>query len=114
MTAAEGESGRDRVVVPKEVVPDHLAVVAEAENELGVTPRAVVPHDVPEDRTGSDPHHRFRHALGLLPHAHSESTTENHDFHVLLASPGPQGRSHRRKATGKRQLSKRAGRTRLE
>ena len=77
----EHEVVEERLVVVEEVLPDHVALVAEAENELVVPPGRVVAHDVPEDRAVADPDHRLRDALGLLAHAHAEPATEEDDLH---------------------------------
>ena len=83
--SVEHEVVEHRAVVREEVVLDDFALVAEAENELVVTPRRVVAHDVPEDRLAADLDHRLGDALGLLAHAHADATAEDHDFH--LATP---------------------------
>src|SRR5262249_58917126 len=71
----------ERLVVVEEVVLDDLAPVAEAENEVVVSPRRVPLHDVPEDRPAADADHPLRDPLGLLAHADAESATEDHDLH---------------------------------
>ena len=68
-------------VVVEEVLADHVALVAEAEHELGVPPCREVAHDVPEDRPVADPDHRLRDPLGLLPHPHPEAAAEDDDLH---------------------------------
>ncbi len=64
---AEGERGVAGVPkVVAEVILDHIALVAEAEDELPMAVMSVGLHDVPEDRAVADRHHRFRAELGLL------------------------------------------------
>ena len=57
--------------VVKEVVPDHVALVAETENEIHDPEVGVELHDVPEDRLSTDLDHRLRSDLGLLREARS-------------------------------------------
>jgi hypothetical protein len=83
--SVEDEIVEQRLVVVQEVLLDHVALVAQAENELVVPPGGVVAHDVPEDRPVADGDHRLRDALRLLAHAHAEAATEDHHLHVSRA-----------------------------
>ena len=79
--ALEHEVVEERLVVGEEVLLDDLALVAEAEDEVVVTPARVVAHDVPEDRPAADLDHRLRDALRRLAHANAEAAAEDHDLH---------------------------------
>jgi hypothetical protein len=61
----EGHVGHVQPVVREELL-DHVALVAERENELVDAALGVDLHDVPEDRAPSDLDHRLRARLGLL------------------------------------------------
>ena len=85
--------GQDEVVgggllVVEEVVLDHLGAVAQAQHELGVTEVGVVAHDVPEDRTVADGHHRLGARVVADPHPEPESTAEEDDLHGSTSRVG--------------------------
>src|SRR5262249_14445608 len=89
----EHEVVQQRTVVGEKVLLDDLALVAETQNELVVTPHRVVTHDVPEDRPPADVDHRLRDPQGFLAHAHAEPTAEDHDLHPKRVKGGPEGPS---------------------
>src|SRR5207237_8093713 len=68
--------------VVKEVVPDHVALLAETENEIHDPEVGVELHDVPEDRLSTDLDHRLRSDLGLLREARSKSAAADHRLHA--------------------------------
>src|SRR6266403_4309884 len=53
--------------VVQEVVLDHVATISEAEDKLAHSVVGVHLHDVPEDGTASDLHHRFGPEFGFFP-----------------------------------------------
>src|SRR6267143_3905229 len=53
--------------VVQEVVLDHVATISEAENELAHSVVGVHLHDVPEDGTAPDLHHRLGPEFSLFP-----------------------------------------------
>ncbi len=53
--------------VVQEVILDHVAAVSEAENELAHTVMGIHLHDVPEDGTAPDLHHRLGTEFGFFP-----------------------------------------------
>ena len=54
------------MIVAEEIL-DHLALVAEAEDEFVEAEGGVNLHDVPEDRAIADWHHGFGAVLGFFP-----------------------------------------------
>src|SRR5262249_47374963 len=74
----DGEVRRQRGEV-EEVAPDHVAQVAEAQDEVLVPVPGVKAHDVPEDRGAADLDHRLGLALGLLAEARALTAAQNHD-----------------------------------
>ena len=81
-------------VVPEEVLANALALVPQADDEVGVPVRGVSLHDVPENRTIADFDHRLGTILGLLPQSCPHAPTEQHDRESLTCghnfSPNPQ------------------------
>src|ERR1019366_944127 len=57
--------------IVQEVILDHVAAISEAENELAHSVVGVHLHDVPQDGTAPDLHHRFGAEFGLF----SETST---------------------------------------
>ena len=80
----ENEIVRERLVVVEEVLLDHVALVAEADDEIVVPEVRVVLHDVEQDRPVGDRHHRLGDARRGLLHAQSETTAEEDDLHGSL------------------------------
>jgi len=85
----------------QEVILDHVAAIAQAENEL---PHPVVRihfHDVPQDRPPSDLHHRLGTEFRLLAKASAQSTAQYDNFHipVLKAFSGIRPATSRRGAS---------------
>jgi len=66
----------------EEVVLDHEALVAEAEDEVPEAVVRVVLHDVDQDRHLADLDQRLRNELGLLVQAGSRSAAEDDDGDV--------------------------------
>ncbi len=75
----------DVPMVISEKVADHLALVSEAENEVLVSLRGIIPHHVPEDRATADRDHRFQTELGFFAQACAETAAEDDDFHRIGA-----------------------------
>ena len=67
--------------VVQEVVPDHVALVAKAEDEIHDPEVRVELHDVPEDWSSADLDHRLRSDLGLFRETRTESAAEDHRLH---------------------------------
>ena len=53
--------------VVQEVILDHVAAIAEAEDELAHSVVGVHLHDVPQDGAAADLDHRFGAEFGLFP-----------------------------------------------
>src|ERR1700675_1233703 len=53
--------------VVQEVILDHVAAISEAENELAHSVVGVHLHDVPQDGSSPDLHHRFGPKFGFFP-----------------------------------------------
>src|ERR1700675_4411790 len=53
--------------VVQEVILDHVAAIAEAENEFAHPVVCVDLHDVPQNGTAPNPHHRFGSEFGFFP-----------------------------------------------
>src|SRR5215471_1790994 len=68
-------------LVVQEVVLDHVAAVAEAQNEFPQSVVGVDLHDVPEDWVSSDLDHGLGAEFGFFPQAGAESTAQNNDLH---------------------------------
>ena len=66
-----------------EVLLDHLALVAKAEDEFLEPVVGVEFHNMPEDRARSDRHHGLRSEFRFLAQARAQSAAENDDFHNL-------------------------------
>ena len=67
-------------VIP-EIVFDHVALVAETEDELLVAVAGVSLHDMPEDGAIPDRHHRLGSKFGLLAEPSAFAATQDYDFH---------------------------------
>src|SRR5215471_6714401 len=65
-----------------EVLLDHVALVAAADNEFVYAGRRVALHDVPEDRLAANLHHRLGANHGFLADAGTKTSGENDGFHV--------------------------------
>ena len=76
----DGEIVVHRLVV-EEVLLDHVAAIAQAEDEVAEAVVGVDLHDVPEDRPPADLDHRLGPELGLLSQPGSDATAQDHDFH---------------------------------
>ena len=70
------------LVVVQEVLADHVAAVAEAQDEVLVAEVRVVAHQVPEDRPVADVHQRLRDGVRVLAQPRAEAAAEQHDLHV--------------------------------
>ena len=82
----EGHVGHVQEVV-REVLLDHVALVAEAHDEVAEPVVAVGLHDVPQDRPLADLDHRLGSRRGLFRQARAETAGEDHDLHDAPASP---------------------------
>ena len=65
-----------------EVILDHIALVAEAQDKIVVPMGGIGFHDVPEDGAVADGHHGFGTEFGFLPEPGAFATAEYDDFHV--------------------------------
>ena len=74
--------------VIREIFLDDIALVAKAEDKIADAVAAVDLHDVPQNRTAADFHHRFWPHGGLFGQAGAESACENHCLHVLTRGSG--------------------------
>ena len=80
MAEFEGDvAGIPEVVA--EVLFDHVALVAEAEDELAVAVMGVGFHDVPEDGFTTDGDHGFGAELSFFAEASAFTAAEDDDFH---------------------------------
>ena len=79
--AAQHEVVRGPLLVVEEVLLDDLALVAQAEDELLVAEIGVVLHEMPQDRSVADLHHRLGHRIAVLANAHALSAAEEDDLH---------------------------------
>ena len=70
-------------VVVREVLLDHVALEAQADDEFVDPVGGVDLHDVPKDRLASDFHHRLRAHLRFLAYARAKTSSENHSLHLL-------------------------------
>jgi hypothetical protein len=70
--------------VVQEVLLDHVAAVSEAEDELAHPVVGVHLHDVPQNGTATDLHHRFGAEFGLLPETSTQSTAQNYNLHIWV------------------------------
>src|SRR5262245_46837525 len=68
------------LVVVEEILLDHVASIAEAEDEVIVTEVRVVRHQGPDDRTVPDVDHRLGDRLRMLPEASTQPAAEQHNF----------------------------------
>src|SRR5829696_5944746 len=85
LRGAVGEVDREiapEVVIVQEIAAHHLRLVAERDDELAEPVRGEDVHDVPEDRTSSDLHHRLGARDGLFLKASAETAGEDDDFHA--------------------------------
>ena len=74
--------------VVAEVVFDHVALVAEAEDEVLVPVLGIGFHDVPEDGFAPDGDHGFGAKLGFFAEAGALSAAEDDYFHALARRLG--------------------------
>ena len=65
----------------REIFLHHVALVAQAHDELRDAERRIRLHDVPENRTGTDLHHGFRPSVRLLGDTCATATGQDHAFH---------------------------------
>ncbi len=79
-TEMHGEVVHPGLIV-EEVVADHIALIAEADDKVAHVEVRVVLHDVPENRPTTDHHHRLGAILGLLAQTRSKATSEKNCFH---------------------------------
>ena len=68
-------------VVVREVLLEHVALVAEAHHELVHPVSRVDLHDVPDDRLAADLDHRLGAGFGLLGEPRAEPSGEDHSLH---------------------------------
>src|SRR4029079_1245048 len=64
-----------------EVVLDQIAAVSQAKYEFGVSEMSVVAHEMPDDRTVTDVHERFRNRVRMFPKPLSQSTKKQDNLH---------------------------------
>jgi hypothetical protein len=81
----EHEIVRQALVVIQEIFLDGVALVAEAQDEVGVPEMSVVLHHVPEDGAIPEGHQRLWNFFGIIAQARAETTAEQDDFHSDLA-----------------------------
>jgi hypothetical protein len=67
--------------VVREILLDHVALVAKADDEMVQPVMRIEHHDVPQDRVRPDFDHGLRPRLGLLGETRTQATGENDDFH---------------------------------
>lgn len=77
----EGDVGHVQEVVG-EVLLDHVALVAAADDEVIDAVGGVELHDVPKDRLAADLHHGLGLEIGLLGQACAEATGKDDGFHI--------------------------------
>ena len=77
----DGQIPEERIVV-EEVALDHLALVAERDDELVEAVLRVVLHDVPEDRLAADLDHGLGLDAGLLGKSGAESSGKDDCLHM--------------------------------
>jgi hypothetical protein len=87
-----GRAGPDRQVAGQlhfvdEIALDQMALVAERNIEIVKAIGRIVFHDVPEDRTISDLHHRLGLGVGLLGQPRSATAGEKRHFGFELHDP---------------------------
>src|SRR5262249_27108382 len=70
----------------EEVTLNHLALIAQRDDEFTETLFGIYLHDVPEKWTTTDFHHRLRHDGRLLGQARTETACQDDDFHESLTS----------------------------
>src|SRR5690242_5418827 len=80
----DAQVGGQRAVVGH-VAFDVLALVAEGYDELLMSVRRVVHHDVPENRAAADLDHRFRFDHGLFGQSRAETSCEDAYLHMMLS-----------------------------
>ncbi len=78
--------GNDKVIggqlaKAEEIILDGACPIAEAENEVSKPIVSVVLHDMPKDRPIADAKHRLGNLFRDLPHPHTQTAAEDHDFH---------------------------------
>jgi len=65
------------------VLLHHIALVAEADHEIGDAEVGVTLHDVPENRLAANFHHRLWTEHGFFRQTRTETAGEDHCFHVF-------------------------------
>jgi hypothetical protein len=78
-----GEGVVQHPVFEKEAL-DHVALVAQRDDELPETVPGIVLHDVPEDGPAPDLHHRLRPQVGLLRKPAPEASCQDDHLHRVL------------------------------
>ena len=68
-------------LVVEEVILDHIALVPQAEDEVGLLVMGINLHDVPKDWPAPDLNHWLGAEFSLLTQAGASPTAKNHDFH---------------------------------
>ena len=83
--AARAEIDREVALVRqvvREVLLDHVALVAAGDDEVADAEGRVVAHDVPEDGPAADRDHRLRNGVRLLRQPGAAASGENDDLHA--------------------------------
>jgi len=81
---AEGDIGLVQEVI-REILLDHITLVATANHKIIHAMRRVDLHDVPEDRFASDLDHGLGLKVSFFGKARSEATGENDCFQFLYS-----------------------------
>ena len=74
--------------IVREILLDHVALVAAADHEVVDAVRGVELHDVPEDRPAADLHHRLGLEVGFLGESRAKSAGEDDSFHRTVIMQG--------------------------
>ena len=80
----EHEVVRQALAVVEEELPDQVAAIAEAQDEVLVAEMRVVAHQVPEDRPMTDVDEGLGNRLGMLAQARTQAAAERTTFIAVL------------------------------
>ena len=72
-------------LIMAEVILDHLSPVSQGQDKILMTEMGVILHDMPENGTFPDIHHRFGTKFRLLTQTGTSTTAKNDHFHNSIS-----------------------------
>ena len=76
------------LIMVQEVLSDHMALPAQAKDEVLVTEMRVILHQVPEDRPRAERDHRFGNRFGIVADPQALAAAKQNNFHGYTSTSG--------------------------